>query len=398
MIYKSLKTRELVITALLRFVDTVDSISLAVEGSKGISLNSSLVDHLSFNHLKSLDGDVLLLEINFSDPAEIRTLEDYVAGGDNLPIIVTASAFDVPSMRALMKIGILDILPQPVTLPDLLRAVDNVSRKRRPVLVVDNVKKGVVVSFLKSCGGVGATSLVVQGACAIGRGRKPVKPVLLDLDIQFGMAAILMDAEQRSSIVDLIRDPKRLDGELLQRTMVRPHDRFDLLAAPAQILPVEKVDAAAIAVTIATARRTYDQVLIDLPMLWDDWVCAALESSDLIVLVLRLTIPSLRQARHQLDMLRSENLGNIPIFIVANAVESSLFGTIGVSLKDGEKALGQKIDFCIPKSTAMQVAAEMGQPLNEVGGGKSLEAKLASMMTEIFERIQTAPLTEATGT
>ena len=68
------------------------------------------------------------------------------------------------------------------------------------------------------------------------------------------------------------------------------------------------------------------------------------------------------------------------------------------TLKDAEKALGRTIDFCVPKNAAMQMAAEMGQPLNEVSGGKSLEAKLAAMMAEIFERIQAISQAEAIRT
>ncbi len=383
-----LNDKVIVVAAFLRSSAALDYLRQDTSVDGRIEVRPTFADHFDLGRLKALRGDVLLVEVDFTHPAETRLLEEFVASGPASPIIVTSSHFDVESMRALMKIGILEVLPQPISMIDLSKAVDVALRERRPTPAVDSDKKGKVVSFLKSSGGVGATSLAVQGACAIARGAKPAKPILLDFDIQFGMAAILMDTAPRSSILDLIRDPKRLDGELLQRATIRPHDRFDLLAAPANILPVRDIDATAVAATIATARQVYEQVLIDLPLLWDNWVCTVLEASDLLVLVLRLTVPSLRQARHQLDMLRTEKLGHLPVFVVANAVDTGLFGANGVPLKLAEKALGRRIDFCVPKNSAMGAAADTGQPLNQVSGGKSLEAKLSKMMAGIFQRIQ----------
>ena len=236
---------------------------------------------------------------------------------------------------------------------------------------------------------------LAAGACAIVNGKHPAAPVVLDLDVQFGAAATLIDAEQRLSIFDLVRDPGRLDGALLSAAMVRPNGRFDLLAAPAQILPADSLDAAAVNAVISLASQTYGATLVDLPMLWNHWVRAVLEASDVIVLVIRLTVPSLRRARAQIDMLRTEGLQDIPLFIVANAVDGGFFGTTGPSLKKAEMALGRRIDFCVPNSDAMQSAADRGQPLSEISGGKSLETKLASMMGAIVARADTTQLARA---
>ncbi len=338
--------------------------------------------------LNELRGDVLLVEIDAAEPAEIRTLGQFLCDGTAPPMIVTSPTFDVQSMRALMKIGVLDVLPQPIASADLTKAIESALVRHCPAPAAEKAKKGPVISFLKSSGGVGATSLIVQGACAIAGGKKQAAPAVLDLDIQFGTAAILMDVEQRLSILDLVREPQRLDGALLKAAMVRPHNRFDLLPAPARIPPVDGIDAGAINATIALASRTYSTTLLDLPMLWNPWVRTALAGSDAIVLVLRLTVPSLRRARVQMDMLRSEGLKDIPLFVVANEVDTGLFSSTGPSLKKAETALGRKIDFCIPRHDAMRSAADRGQPLSEVSAGKSLEAKLAAMMGAILDRTE----------
>jgi pilus assembly protein CpaE len=374
------------IGALLRTPATTQWLTEVIQNDNRLELMLGAGDRLDLVRLRALKGDVLFVEIDAADPAEIRTLGQFLCDGVASPVIVTSPVFDVQSMRALMKIGILDVLPQPISTADLTKAIESALAKRARTSPAVRTTKGPVISFLKSGGGVGATSLIVQSACAIGGRKKSATPVVLDLDIQFGATAILMDAEQRVSILDLISDPQRLDGALLNAAMVRPHDRFDLLPAPARILSIDAIDAAAVDATITLASRTYSSTLIDLPMLWSEWVRAVLERSDAIVLVLRLTVPSLRQARAQLDMLRAEGLKDIPLFIVANAADTGFFGSAGPFLKKAETALGRKIDFCIPRHDGMQLAADRGQPLSEVSGGKSLETKLTSMMATILER------------
>jgi pilus assembly protein CpaE len=379
------KTR---IAALLRGPRVEESLASFVKRTPDLQLGRVSQGSVDPAGLRALHGDLLVIEIDFSQPGEMEALKQFLASGAAPPVIVTAGSFDLASMRTLMEIGVLDILPQPLNDIEFAKAIES-ARARPHRAAPDRPRKGPVVSFIKGGGGAGATSLIVQGACARGRGRQADGRAVLDLDIQFGAAATLIDAEHRASILDLIRDPRRLDAALLQGAMVRPHDRFNLLCAPPEILPVEGLDAAAIEAAIALASTLYSATFVDLPMLWSHWVRQVLEMSDTIVLVLRLTVPSLRRARAQIDMLQSEGLANIPLFIVANAVQTGYFGSATAFLTKAEAALGRKIDFWLPAHDAMATAADRGQPLSEISGGRPLETKLVTMMDTILERAGT---------
>jgi pilus assembly protein CpaE len=239
---------------------------------------------------------------------------------------------------------------------------------------------GSVITFVKSNGGVGATTLAVQTACAL----RKTNTVFLDLDIQFGSAGFQMDMPRtETSVVDLVGTANRLDSTMLKGAMVRPHDRFDLLAAPEGIPPMEDVTADGVMKVIESARLDYDNVLIDMPMVWCEWSYAVLTRSDHIVLVTRLTVPALRQARRQMEMMKQESLGNIPLFVVANQVEGGFLAK-GITKQDGENVLGCAIDALIPHAQAMQAAANAGLPLSDVRGGRALSKKLVSMMGKIL--------------
>jgi pilus assembly protein CpaE len=252
-------------------------------------------------------------------------------------------------------------------------------------------ERGLVISFISSGGGVGVTSLVVQGACALAHRKGMERLCVLDFDIQFGCTSLLLDTEPKSSVMDLIQSPERLDGTLLRGAMVRAHNRFDLLGPPATVHPIDTIDPAAIVATIATASLEYAYTLIDLPLLWAHWTHAVLRASNAIVLVVQMTVPSLRQGRRQLDMLRQEELDDVPVIVVANRVSGGFFGRGGVSAKAAEKALGRKVDHIVPESAAIKAAAEAGVPLGEVSGGRAVEKKLVRAMEAIVHAAQPTP-------
>lgn len=330
--------------------------------------------------LRALQGNVIVLDMDVANPAEMRALGDFVADESSPPVVVTAAQLDVTAMRAIMRLGVPDVIPQPFERADVGAAVQAAAARRRTA--VPQGKQGAIISFIGSSGGVGATTLAVQGACVAARGKNAPDLCLIDLDLQFGTAALLMDAEQRSSIADLARDPGRLDGALLRGSMVRAKDRFDLLAAPADVQAME-MDPVALAATLSVARGQYAAIIVDLPLLWAQWTYATLQMSSVIVLVVQLGVPSLKLARRQIDWLGREGLDHIPLVVVANRVEGGLFKK-QLSIADAEKALGRKIDHAIPDDKAFQIAADLGLAIGDASGGGSVEKKLSAMMKDVF--------------
>lgn len=384
-----MQTEVIDVTALLRSESAGAAVKQALSGERFVTLHMRAASQVDLATLKSLRADVLFLEIDASSTAEMRTLADYVGDKKSAPVVLTAQHLDVMNMRDLMQIGILDVVPQPIEHDAILVALERaVKRRKYATTTNDNGCRGLVVSFLQSGGGVGTTSLAVQGACALGRAKNSPDISLFDLDIQFGTAAFLVDAKQDSSIVELAHNPERLDGVLLRSAMTHPHNRFHLLAAPAVLNPMG-LEANAVIAAIDTSRREFDVTLVDLPLFWTQWTHAVLLESDAVALVTVLTVPALRQARKQLAMLEREKMAD-RVVVIANRVEGGLFGNKGVSLKDAAKALGRKVDIVVPTSEAMQSAADQGVPLSEVSGGRSLEGKLATMMNEILGRARSA--------
>src|SRR3546814_10563056 len=76
------------------------------------------------------------------------------------------------------------------------------------------------------------------------------------------------------------------------------------------------------------ARQEFSNVLVDLPGSWTNWSLSLVALADAVCLITEMSIPSLRQARRQLDMLASQDLGDLPIYVIVNRHERGFLKSI----------------------------------------------------------------------
>jgi pilus assembly protein CpaE len=132
---------------------------------------------------------------------------------------------------------------------------------------------------------------------------------------------------------------------------------------------------------------------VDMPHVWNRWTRAVLGAADMIVLVFQASVPSIRQARRQIDFLVEEGLESVPLALVMNRAETGLFHSAqgAVTLKDAAKALGRDIPYAIPNEyKAILEAVNHGLPLAEVKGGKTTARQIAEVMRRILAQVDAA--------
>jgi pilus assembly protein CpaE len=92
---------------------------------------------------------------------------------------------------------------------------------------------------------------------------------------------------------------------------------------------------------IATARREFDYVLLDMPSNWTTWSLSIMLEADSILMMVEQSLSSLRQARRRLDLFKRAGVDMRLVSIVVNRLEKRLFGSI--SLADVAEALNQDV-------------------------------------------------------
>jgi pilus assembly protein CpaE len=83
-------------------------------------------------------------------------------------------------------------------------------------------------------------------------------------------------------------------------------------------MPLEAMTSEQILSVIDLATAEYGTVFVDLPANWTNWSMSLLARSDLILMVTELRVPSLHRARRQLDLLASQDMGELDVRVILN--------------------------------------------------------------------------------
>lgn len=311
------------------------------------------------------DAQLLIVEVRRDQPASVERLKTLVKTSDR-PVVAAVDRLCVEGARELLRAGASDVLPLPLTAEEVEAALERI-RGDLDNRASREAPRGKIVSIVKSVGGVGATALLTQLAClyAADEAKAGREVCLIDLDIQFGSAALYLGTLPKLGLKDLIEAGNRVDGALLRATTSRHGSGLHYVAAPSEVLPLDAVDPDQVMGLLDLAAREFGTVFIDLPGNWTDWSLSTLARSDVILLVAELTVASLHQARRQLDLIRQQDLGDVPLKIVMNRVEKRLFQPI--DMKDAARALSSPVDYVVTNDPAtVRAALDQGVPLAEI--------------------------------
>ncbi|SCW85057.1 pilus assembly protein CpaE [Sphingobium faniae] len=287
----------------------------------------------------------VLLEVSPDSIASMERLKGLRRSHPDLPIVAAVRDASLPVMRELLRGGVADVVSLPLRadeLTNVLRDLAALLEKRQAT-----VGLGQLITSIKTVGGVGATTILTQMASLDARSGAATgrRVCLIDLDVQFGNAATYLGVDSPLTLRDLLAAGNRVDAELLRTVAVQTRSGLNLITAPNDIMPLEAVDPEQIYRIIDLARQEYDAVYLDLPGNWTNWSLSLVARSDILLLIVELSIASLRQARRQIALLRNEGINPTQLHVVANRVEKRLFRAIG--LEEAEKALDQPIEFSI---------------------------------------------------
>jgi pilus assembly protein CpaE len=333
----------------------------------GIALHEHLADISSLAENSPLLGeaDALVVEVQPSDPKQMEAFDRLVhlAAGE-VGVIAAVDGLTVGNTRALLRAGALDVLPIPFSAEELKQAVEPARRTTRPTgtkAAAPQRRQGRMIAFIGALGGVGTTSIATQLGVLWS---ETSRVSLVDLDIQFGSAALFLDLKPSLTVGNLIEDAERLDSELLQSVAVKHGSGLEVVAAPSDMLPIDALSNDLIDQVLRTATQSYDVVLVDLPSVWTEWTVRVLQRADVIVMVSNLTVPGIYQSRRQLEVLDANGLMH-KLQIVANRVQ--YYPAVSAANDEGRTLKDVRGKSRIVKDL-QQLADKLGEMLSAMAG------------------------------
>ena len=276
-------------------------------------------------------AQVLVVEV---DPAQPRSIERLVELGrayPALPKIAAIANASVPLVRTLVHEGVTDVVSLPFQFEELLEASLSAIAAVK-ARTESGVKLAPMISVVRSVGGCGASSVATHLACDLAQHLHASRAIaVVDFDLQAGTVSDYLGSSGSGSLADLLAAGDRLDNDLVQSIAQPIHDNVVVFAAPQDIQPVENVETDQVLRLLGLMRQQYAGVLLDLPADWTNWALSAVSSSDLVILVVELSVNSLRQAKRRLQLFASVGIDPGKVVLVVNRVEHRMFKSIDLS-------------------------------------------------------------------
>lgn len=304
-------------------------------------------------------GAPAILLIDASDTAEVLPAIDRLGEvcEAHTRVVVIGAVNDIGLYRGLMQLGVSDYLVKPISAEALAEALGRAANEELPG-GPGGGRTARSLALIGARGGVGTTSLAVALACGFARERQR-RTVLLDLDLQFGTAALGLDLEPGRGLAELLAHPDRIDSLLVGSAATQAGDRLRVLAAEELLAGPLEVQAGALEALVQSLEPGADEIVLDLPRRLDDLTCAALVGADVVGVVTDLSLAGLRDSQRLLDLLARLRAGG-EVLLLGNRV-----GAPGEAPRaDFEKALGRTLDAAVPlDAKAAVAAAEQGASL-----------------------------------
>lgn len=296
----------------------------------------------------------LIVDISDSDLpiSDIEKLAEVCEPDVNL--LVLGSRNDVSLFRDLVAIGVSDYLIKPLS-PDLLhRAVSALIDQTQ---VGHRQRRGRVISFIGTRGGIGTSSLATNVAWYLGHERKR-RTIIVDLDLYLGSVGLFLDLDIKHNLREAIESPERVDNIFVEQAVEEISNKFYVLNAEENLEERFKINDDALEVLINKLQENFQYVVLDLRRTPGPLTQRALRLSTVVSLVTERTLMGMRDTVRMTnwiaDLQKKEN-----IVIVNNHVNA---GTEGLfSRAEFEKNVGRKIDHELPYSAEMARTSAHGK-------------------------------------
>jgi pilus assembly protein CpaE len=295
------------------------------------------------------------------------------------PIIVVASATGGSLLDEALNSDIADVLVLPQLVDNVVFAIRKAAHAKRQVTTVARHQQGRVITVFSPKGGTGKTAIASNLAAALAKqGRKTL---LLDLDLQFGDAAIVMGVEPEKTIYDLVLAPGELDIEKLAGYTTKHQCGLDILPAPLRPEDAELVTESKITRLLEVARQCYDAIVVDTSPFFHGPMLATLDRTDELLVLCGLDVPTLKNVRLALQTLELLSFPSRRIRYVLNRANSK----VGLTSREVEAALKVTVHSTIPSDRVVPISVNRGTPavLSEPGSefAKALNELAKAVMT-----------------
>jgi len=369
--------------------DFVDDARALLEGNKVYSARN-VTD--AQRRLVEEGIDVAIVGPAFAHEAGVAEMALMFDVRPSLPLVLVTDSLNTDVLKAALRTGFKDVIEAPLTLRKVEEAfglLDQLARREAPNAQRKN-RIGKVVTIMSPKGGAGKTMTTVNVALSLTQWNDPARVVVLDADLQFGDVCISLQVDPKHTIVDAARDVDKLDEPLLESLLARHTSGMRVLSAPLEPSLADEVSTQVVVKTIGMLKRMFDYIVIDTAPFLDEPVLSILERSDVVLLVVDMDLPSVKNAKLALDTLRLIKFPFEKIKLVLNRVNSKA----RLDIDELERSLGLEVQAAVSSDKLVPRAVNEGEPVVSLYPRSRVARDLRAVARLVVDGEAEEPITE----
>jgi pilus assembly protein CpaE len=294
------------------------------------------------------------------------------------PIVIVASSGATGLLEGALEADVADVLLLPQLVENVVFTIRKAAHSKRGMPTVTRAQLGRVVTVFSPKGGTGKTVTASNLAAALSKQGK--KTLLLDLDLQFGDAAIVMGLEPEKTIYDLVVAPGELDIEKLAGYTAKHPSGLDVLPAPLRPEDAELVTESKITRLLEVARECYETIVVDTSPFFHGPMLATLDRTDDLLIVCGLDVPTLKNVKLALQTLELLSFPATRIKFVLNRANTK----VGLSKREVEAALKVSMAAEVPSDRSVPVSVNRGTPAVLADPGSDFSKSMTALAKSLI--------------
>jgi len=325
--------------------------------------------------MRKWDPDLVILNLNPAVEAGLEFAKKIIRHFPGATLFVTAIKADAATILQAMRIGAREFFIQPVRKEELVLAVRKAVQTRSDKVNPPQMKSKIITVF-GTKGGAGTTTVAANVASALAR-HAGVNVAVLDLNLQFGDAAMQMNVKNQYSILDMIGRIDQVDARVLKETLSRNPQHITLLSGPSKIEDAEHIDCGHLDQILSLFRHVFEFILIDTNHVLNDITIKALDESDYVLVIAAPDVPTICNTTRCLDLFKKMGYDREKVLLVLNRFNR--LGEIDTSAL--EKLLEYPVFWRLPNHEEAGMAACMnkGMPILKLAPRSKLSESFIKM-------------------